>query len=84
MGTLNKKEAKYLLPKVQKIPVIYQIPKIHKNKNTPPGRSIVGGIDSIYSRLGEYINVFLQPIGQTVGKAYLKDSRELINKIRES
>lgn len=72
---LNKKEAKYLLTNVPKIPVIHQVPKIHKNRNTPPGRPIVSGIGAFYSRLGEYIDTFLQPVS-TQGKAYLQDSRQ--------
>lgn len=78
LDLLNKKEAKYLLPKVPKIQVIYYIPKIHKKGQTPPGRPIVSGIYSLYSRLGEYIDIFLQPIAMK-GKAYFKDSRDLIN-----
>lgn len=47
MDILNKKEAKYLNPESCRIPVIYTIPKIHKDKENPQGRPIVNGIDSL-------------------------------------
>lgn len=33
---LSKNEAEYLIPTVSKIPVIYYLPKIHKNSINPP------------------------------------------------
>lgn len=35
LGKLHKKEARYLLPKVPKIPVIYQIPKDSQRTEYP-------------------------------------------------
>lgn len=49
-----------------KIPVLFIVPKIHKNKEKPPCRPIISGIGSLYSRL----------VAQS--QSYLKDSRELI------
>ncbi|PIO11720.1 hypothetical protein AB205_0093780 [Aquarana catesbeiana] len=34
-GILNKKESKFLLPEAAKTPVIYYVPKIHKNQFNP-------------------------------------------------
>lgn len=50
---LNTKEAKYLIPESCRIPVIYTIWKIHKDKENPPGRPIVNGIDSLIARMGQ-------------------------------
>lgn len=61
-GLLNKREEKYLQPNMCRIPVIYTLPKIHKDKNKPPGRPIVNGIQSVGARIGEYIDWFLQPV----------------------
>lgn len=61
---LNKQEEKYLVPTAFKISVIYYIPKIRKDKNTPPGKPIISGIESLTFRLGEYIDVHLQPFGK--------------------
>lgn len=59
---MNKKETKYLQPNVCRIPFIYTLPKIHKDKIKPPGRLIVNGINSVGARIGEYIDWFLQPV----------------------
>lgn len=63
-----------MLPRV---PVIYQLPKIHKNPSKPPRRPIVSGVDSLFARIGEYLDSFFQPLAQSC-PAYLKDSRDLI------
>lgn len=77
---LDKKEALYLIPKVPRTPVLYIVPKIHKNRTNPPGRPIISGIGSLYSRVGEYLDIYLQPL-VIQGKSYLKDSRELIKSL---
>lgn len=74
---LTKKESKYLVPDTCRVPIIYTVPKIHKNLEQPPGRPIINGIQSINARLGEYVDKFLQPlVPQT--KAYLRDTKHLI------
>lgn len=78
---LNKKEAHYLIPRAPRIPVLYILPKIHKCKEKPPGRPIVSGIGSLYSRVGEYLDIYLQPL-VTCGQSYLKDSRALIQSLQ--
>ncbi|CAI9624404.1 unnamed protein product, partial [Staurois parvus] len=70
---LNKKEALYLVPDVCRLPVIYTLPKIHKDPLNPPGRPIVNGIQSVMSRMGQYIDIFLQPLVIKT-KAYLRDT----------
>lgn len=37
-GILNTKEGRYFFPDLCRIPVIYTVPKIHKNNQNPPGR----------------------------------------------
>lgn len=74
---LNKKESKYLLPDTCRVPIIYTVPKIHKNLEQPPGRPIINGIQSINARIGEYVDKFLQPlVSQT--RAFLRDTKHLI------
>ena len=76
-GVLNKREAKYLIPEVCRVPIIYTVPKVHKDSEKPPGRPIINGIQSINSRLGEYVDRFIQPlVPQT--RAYLRDTKHLI------
>lgn len=73
-----KKEARCLAPEAPRLRVIYQLPKIYKNRQCPPGRPILCGIDSIFSGVGEYLDCFLQPIVQK-SPPYLRDSKHLMN-----
>lgn len=79
-GLINEKEKDFLIPLALRIPIIYYLPKVHKDPLKPPGRTIVSGIDSITSRIGKFIDHFLQPL-VTKTTAFLKDSRQIINKI---
>lgn len=81
-GILTNKEYKYLALSNPKTPYIYQLPKIHKNSEKPPGRPIVSGILSITSRLGQYVDTYLQPLVVQL-PAYLRDSNQLLNKLNE-
>lgn len=77
-GILNEKEETFLIPKAPWVPLLYCLPKIHKSLNCPPGRPIVSRIDSIKSRVGKYIDHFLQPLVQQI-PSYLKDTRQVMN-----
>ena len=81
---LNKKELDFLVPLAPRVPIIYYLPKVHKNPTNPPGRPIVSGIDSVTSRIGKYIDHYLQPLVKLV-PSYLKDTGDtirLLEKIR--
>lgn len=80
---LTKKEASYLDPFFCKTPIIYCLPKIHKDMINPPGRPIVNGIDSISSWLGQYIDHFLQPLVCKTD-AFLKDTKHIIQTIEST
>lgn len=74
---LHKREEKYLIPDACRVPILYTIPKIHKDPLRPPGRPIIIGIQSINSILGEYVDKFIQPlVPQT--QAFLRDTKHLI------
>ena len=45
---LNQKEAGYLMIHAPKVPVMYILPKIHKNRECPSGRPIISGIESLF------------------------------------
>lgn len=77
---LTKKEEKYLLPDTCRVPIIYTIPKLHKDQKNPPGRPIINGIHSINARLGEYVDNFLQPLVPST-PAYLRDTKHLIQEL---
>lgn len=81
LGILNKQEFSFLNINYPWIPVIYYLPKIHKNSEHPPGRPIVSGINSLTSRVASYIHSFLQKYVTTM-KSYLRDSQHLIEILR--
>lgn len=78
MGILNKKEREHLIPLAPRLPVMYILPKIHKTLVNPPGRPIISGIDSITSRVGKYIDFYLQPLVMGT-PAFLKDTKHVLN-----
>lgn len=51
-------------------------------KLIPHLRPIVNGIDSVTSRLGQYLDIFLQK-SVTTTKAYLKDTKSLLQELKE-
>lgn len=70
------------MPSVPRVPVMYYLPKIHKNLLKPPGRPIISGIDSVTARIGRYVDDFLQPL-VTATPSYLKDTTQVINLLGE-
>lgn len=64
------------------VPILYLVPKIHKNVERPPRRPIVSGIDSIFQPLTVYIDIYLQDI---VGQFpyCLKDTSEFLGENRK-
>lgn len=81
LGILNEEEAMYIIPKAPRLPTIYHLPKIHKNRDHPPGRPIVSGVDSLTSRLGSYLDFFLQPFVINLD-SYIKDSAHIISTLQ--
>uniref|UniRef100_A0A8C5PCD7 Reverse transcriptase domain-containing protein n=1 Tax=Leptobrachium leishanense TaxID=445787 RepID=A0A8C5PCD7_9ANUR len=77
---LNGKETDYLTVKYPRVPVFYHLPKVHKNLNKPPGRPILSGIDSISSKVAEYLDHLLQPIVRKI-PSYLKDTGDIIRSL---
>lgn len=74
---LNKKEKDFLIPLAPRKPIIYFLPKVHKCLVNPPGRPIISGLDSITSRIGKYIDGFLQPLVSGT-PSYIKDSAQVV------
>lgn len=81
-GIINDKENEYLNIKHPRIPVIYYLPKVHKDINNPPPRPIVSGINSITHHVSAYIDKFLQKHVLKM-KSYLRDSQCLITILKD-
>ncbi|XP_077341766.1 suppressor of cytokine signaling 5 isoform X1 [Lithobates pipiens] len=77
-GILTDKEKSFLVPMAPRTPVIYYLPKLHKSTTCPPGRPIVSGIDSVTSRVGRYIDFFLQPLVKKI-PSYVRDTKQILN-----
>ncbi|XP_063808965.1 uncharacterized protein LOC135016854 [Pseudophryne corroboree] len=72
------------------LPVFYRIKykillltyKVHKNKEHPPGRPIIAGLDSLMANLPHYIDLKLQHYVKSL-KSYLKDSSSLLRILKD-
>lgn len=70
---LTKKVTSYLIPMAPRVPIIYYLPKVHKDPVNPPVTPVISGLDSVTSRIRKYIDGFLQSlVSQT--QSFLKDS----------
>ena len=61
---------------------IYFLPKIHKNKNPPPGRPIGITIDTPTMNLSKWLDLQLQPFVNKL-KPCLKDDDDFLRKIND-
>lgn len=77
---LNHNEKSFLIPLAPRIPIIYYLPKIHKEPLHPPGRPIISGIGSITSRIGKYIDFFLQALVKNT-PSYFRDTKDVIKRL---
>lgn len=62
MGVLTLKTAQFLCVDNPLVPVCCHLPKLHKNTVPVQGRPIVAGIGSLFERLGQCIDQYLQPL----------------------
>lgn len=79
---LNEKEKSFLVPSGTRTPIIYYLPKVHKNLVCTPGWPIVSSIDSITSRVDNYINTFLQPLVKDM-PSYIRVTNAVINLLKD-
>ncbi|XP_040275495.1 zinc finger protein 250-like [Bufo bufo] len=63
-------------------PVLYTLPKIHKDRVDPPGRPIVSGINSVLSRSAIFLDGVLQKYAIDA-TSYVKDTTHFLLKLKE-
>ncbi|CAJ0920678.1 unnamed protein product [Ranitomeya imitator] len=81
MNTIDKKTKVYLTNNHPVTPVIYILPKIHKNLQNPPGRPIVASTDSILNPLSMFLEKLLTPHTKLT-KSFILDTGDFLKKIR--
>ena len=83
-GTIDEKTYEWGLvnEKTVQTHTFYHVPKIHKNRESPPGRPIVSGIGGPTERLSKLVDHWLQPVVQRL-PSYLKDTTHFLQIIEE-
>ncbi|XP_069506974.1 uncharacterized protein [Ambystoma mexicanum] len=76
-GAINDKEFRFLTIKGTRTPLIYVLPKIHKDLLNPPGRPIVSSCGSILEPIGQFLDYFLKPLAAST-ETYLADTTDAI------
>lgn len=79
-GIIPKEMKKMLINDQPRTPILYLVPKIHKDARKPPGRPIVSGVNSIFHPIATYVDGFLQNIVAHL-KECLKDTESFISHI---
>lgn len=80
-GIITRDLFEFLLPPHTKTPVLYTLPKIHKNSQSPPGHPIVSGRDSIFVPSAQFLDKILSPLVRDT-KFYIRDTNEFLLKLK--
>ncbi|CAJ0943869.1 unnamed protein product [Ranitomeya imitator] len=81
LGTIDNKTKTYLINHHPVTPVMYILPKIHKNLQNPPGRPIVASTDSVLNPLSKFVEKILTPYTRLT-KSFILDTSDFLSKIR--
>lgn len=82
-GWISKNECEFLFCKNPRNPTFYMLPKIHKNLESPPGRPIISGNESITEPASKFVDSFIKPF---VGKlpSFIQDTTHVLNTIKKN
>lgn len=81
-GEISEGEYKYMVQDNPIRPVIYTLPKIHKDLLHPPGRPIVSGIGSLTEPLSQYVDSHIKDLVYEL-PSHLKDTTDFLNKLKD-
>lgn len=81
-GEINEDEYKYMTPANPKRPVLYTLPKIHKDLQNPPGRPIVSGIGSVTEPMSQFVDSHIKDLVHSL-PSYLRDTMDFLNKLSD-
>ncbi|CAJ0959891.1 unnamed protein product [Ranitomeya imitator] len=82
LGVIDQKLGDFLINHHPVIPVLYTLPKIHKDLLRPPGRPIVASTNSVLSPLAITVEKILSPLVPFM-KSYLKDTTHFLQLLRD-
>ncbi|KAL2087323.1 hypothetical protein ACEWY4_018382 [Coilia grayii] len=79
---ISDMEFKFLFQMNPIRPVLYTLPKIHKNLLNPPGRPIVSGIGSLTEPLSQFVDAHIKDLVYTL-PSYLRDTMDFLKKLSD-
>ncbi|CAJ0960434.1 unnamed protein product [Ranitomeya imitator] len=82
LQTIDAKTKTFLINNYPVTPVLYILPKIHKNLQNPPGRPIVASTDSILNPISIYLEKILTPYTHKT-KSFILDTSDFLRKIQD-
>jgi len=65
-----------------RIPQLYGMPKVHKNKLPVPFRPVISAVGSISAKISTFIDVKLQPLTKYI-PSYCRDSNSFLSDLRQ-
>ena len=77
---LKKETIKYVEVKDPKFATFYLLPKIYKQLNNVPGRSLTSSGGYYTENISAFLDFHLQPLGQAIN-SYIKDTNDFPNKL---
>ena len=77
---INKDTYSYLMPSNPTCSRFYILPKIHKNRQNPPGRPIVSANNHPTEHISEYVSDILNPLVSKL-PSYIKDTTDFLRKL---
>ncbi|XP_078541431.1 uncharacterized protein LOC144826808 [Lissotriton helveticus] len=81
-GLISMDEYKFLKKDYPVMPVIYFIPKVHKNLVQPPGRPIISACNSLLENMSRYIDFFLQDFVRGL-PSFILDTSDFLRKLQD-
>ena len=77
---IDEETYNYLLPSCLHPARLYILPKIHKNKDNPPGRPIVSATSHPTEHISQFVDVHLNPLVPKL-PSYIKDTTHFLRKL---
>ena len=77
---IDQQAYSYLLPRRSRPARFYILPKIHKNKQNPPGRPIVSANSHPTENISQFVDSHLNPLVPKL-PSYIKDTTHFLKKL---